>query len=592
MASALQSAHAWWKEAVVYQVYPSSFLSTGAGDTPGWGDIRGIASKLDYLKELGIDVVWTSPIFKSPQVDMGYDIADYLDVDSKYGNLADVDALIQGLKQRGMKLMMDLVVNHTSDQHEWFKQSRSSKTNKYRDWYHWQPAKHDKDGNRIPPNNWALILGEANSAWTWDEISQEYYLALFTPEQPDLNWENPDVRKAVHDVMKFWLDRGVCGFRMDVINHISKVPGYPDADIVDPTAQYHSGDKYFANGPRLHEFLQDIRKEVLSKYDTITVGEMPFVDNVNEIIQVVGQEKDELNMIFIFDIVTVDTEPGYPRMTLHDWKPDVLRKIITRWQTVMQERGGWNSLFIENHDNPRSVSRYTDDADNTREFGAKLLALMQTTLSGTLYVYQGEEIGMRNVPASWDPKEYKDVETINYWKKMNQLHPGNDEQLQLARKVITAKARDHARTPVQWTDGPNAGFCDVATEPWMRVNDDYRTINAAAQVAANEPHQLSVWQFWQRALANRKKEKDVFVYGTYELIDAHHESVIAYRRASEEKAFAVALNFSGKADQWQVQGTVKIQEWVAGTYSSESPSLDVKGTITLQPWEGILGLAA
>lgn len=266
---------AWWKESVVYQIYPASFLSTGSGNAPGWGDIRGITSKLDYLKHLGVDVVWTSPIFKSPQVDMGYDISDYKDIDPRYGTLDDVDELILELKKRDMRLMMDLVVNHTSDQHAWFLDSRSSKTSSKRDWYIWQPAKYDEQGNRQPPNNWGMILGDANSAWTWDEKTQEYYLALFTPEQPDLNWRNPELRAAVHDVLRFWLDRGASGYRMDVINLISKVEGYPDAPIGNPNAQYQPGEKHFANGPHLHEYLQEINDKVLSKYDTITVGEMP-----------------------------------------------------------------------------------------------------------------------------------------------------------------------------------------------------------------------------------------------------------------------------------------------------------------------------
>jgi oligo-1,6-glucosidase len=326
---------------------------------------------------------------------MGYDIADYRDIDPSYGTLADVDNLIAEIKKRDMKLVMDLVVNHTSNEHAWFLDSRSSKTSSKRDWYIWKPAKYDADGNRQPPNNWAQILGEANPAWTWDEETQEYYLSLFTPEQPDLNWENPAVRDAVHDVLRFWLDRGCSGFRMDVINLISKVQDYPDAEVVVKDNKYQPGDKFYANGPRLHEYLKEINRNVLSKYDTLTVGEMPFVRDENEIIRVVGAECEELNMIFSFDLVDIDNVPGDFKYT----------------------RDGWNSLFVENHDQPRSVSRYTDDSDSFREYGAKLLAMMQTTLAGTLYVYQGEEIGMRNVPASWDEKEYKDIESINFFKK-------------------------------------------------------------------------------------------------------------------------------------------------------------------------------
>lgn len=284
----------------------------------------------------------TSFIPRSPQADMGYDISDYKNIDPKYGSLEDVDDLIAGLKQRGMKLMMDLVVNHTSEEHAWFLDSRSSRNSKYRDWYIWKDAKKNDSGERQPPNNWSQILGDANSAWTWDEKTEQYYLSLFTPEQPDLNWENPEVREAVHDVLRFWLDRGASGFRMDVINLISKDQKFPDAEITNPNAKYQSGHKFFANGPRLHEFLQDINREVLSKYDSITVGEMPYVTDENEILRVVKEERKELNMIFIFEIVDIDNIPGGPRLTLHDWTVDELRNVVSKWQNVMRANGGWN----------------------------------------------------------------------------------------------------------------------------------------------------------------------------------------------------------------------------------------------------------
>ena len=332
------TTHKWWKESTVYQIYPASFQSTGSGSVSGWGDIKGITSRLDYLKELGVDIVWTSPIYKSPQVDMGYDISDYNDVDPRYGKLEDVDELIAGLKQRDMKLMMDLVVNHTSDMHQWFLESRSSKTNPKRDWYIWQPPKYDKDGNRQPPNNWFMILGEAHSAWTWDEKTQEYYLSLFTPEQVDLNWRNPEVRAAVHDILRFWLDKGVAGFRMDVINLISKVEGYPEAEVVDPDLPYQPGHKLYANGPHMHEYLREMNDKVLSKYDSITVGEMPFVDDTEEILRVVGEDRKELNMIFIFDLVDIDRDASGIRWGTTKWTVDDMRKILSKWQTVMRER--------------------------------------------------------------------------------------------------------------------------------------------------------------------------------------------------------------------------------------------------------------
>lgn len=583
----------WWKEAVVYQIYPASFLSTGSGSEPGWGDIRGITSKLDYLKHLGVDIVWTSPIYKSPQIDMGYDISDYNDIDPRFGTLGDVDKLIRELKKRDMRLMMDLVVNHTSDQHAWFLDSRSSKQASKRDWYIWQPPKYDKDGKRVPPNNWSMILGEANSAWTWDEKTQEYFLALFTPEQPDLNWRNPEVREAVHDVLRFWLDRGASGFRMDVINMISKVEGYPNADVVDPSAPYQPGQKHFANGPHLHEYLQEINEKVLSKYDTITVGEMPFVRDQEEILKVVGADRKELNMIFIFDLVDIDNVTGSFRLTLHQWTPKDIREIVTKYQRLMLERDGWNSVFIENHDNPRSVSRYTDDSDQYRALSAKLLCLMQTTLSGTLYVYQGEELGMRNLRPEVSPEEYKDIESINYWKKYNKLYPNDEGKLKEGKHVLQRKARDHARTPVQWTGGKNAGFCDEDTQPWMMVNTDYETVSAEAQRKYSSDDDLSVLQFWKRGLANRKEHKDVFVYGDFELLDeGENSSVFAYKRTShkEDEAFVTVLNFSGREVEWRVPESAKVQRWVAGNYMKVAPELGVTGSVKLRAWEGVLGM--
>ncbi|KAI9839854.1 MAG: hypothetical protein M1819_000044 [Sarea resinae] len=522
---------------------------------------------------------------------MGYDIQDYEEIDPAYGTLADVDNLIAELKKRDMKLMMDIVANHTSDQHAWFLESKKSVDNPKRDWYIWKKPKFDQDGKPQPPNNWSQILGEANSVWNYDEKTGEYYLGLFSPEQPDLNWENLEVRKAVWDVLHFWIKRGACGFRMDVINLISKVQSFPDAQVVMPDHKYQPGMKFYANGPRLHEYLREINREVLSKYDTITVGEMPWVSDENEIIKVVGSKSGELNMIFIFDLVDIDNVPGKVRFTLQEWKPKTLKQIVSRWQRVMIEKDGWNSVFVENHDNPRSVSRYTDDSDEFREKGAKLLALMQTTLSGTLYVYQGEELGMRNVPPSWAPEEYKDIEAINFWKKSTTMYPNDQKKLGEARHILQSKARDHARTPMQWDSSPNAGFCAPDAKPWMRVNDDWKTVNAKAQTEYKDPDQLSVWQFWQRGLAARKENKDVFVYGDFKLVNGDDEKVFGYTRtAATGRTFLVALNFSGDATEWEIPSAVKVKTWVAGNYTAKGPEKQTSGTIKLQPWEGLLGI--
>lgn len=526
---------------------------------------------------------------------MGYDIADYEDIDPSYGTLSDVANLIAEVKKRDMKLVMDLVVNHTSEEHAWFLDSKSSKNSAKRDWYIWKPAKYDSEGNRQPPNNWAQILGEANSAWTWDETTQEYYLSLFTPEQPDLNWENPAVREAVHNILRFWLDRGASGFRMDVINLISKVQSYPDAEVVVKGHKYQPGAAYYANGPRLHEYLKEINQKVLSKYDTITVGEMPFVRDENEIIRVVGAESKELNMIFAFDLVDIDNVPGDFKFTLHDWDARDMKKIITRLQRLMLERDGWNSIFVENHDQPRSVSRYTDDSDGWRDYGAKLLCLMQTTLAGTLYVYQGEELGMRNVPPSWNAEEYKDIESINFYKKYNEMYPNDEGKLSLARKILQRKARDNARTPVQWSSATHAGFTSPSSKPWMRVNDDYESVNADTQVSNPNPAPgvLSVHAFWKRGLDNRKKHKDVFVYGDYEVLDAEHSKVVAYKRWSADEAFVTVLNFSGETVRYEGLSGVEVKKWVAGNYDErELEGRSTQGAVELRPWEGLLGVVA
>jgi len=531
---------------------------------------------------------------------MGYDIADYKDIDSRYGTLEDVDALISELHKRDMKLVVDLVVNHTSNQHEWFLQSRSSKDNPKRDWYIWRKPKRSggEDSPPEPPNNWAQILGEANSAWTFDEKTDEYYLSLFTPEQPDLNWENPEVRAAVWDVMHFWLRRGASGFRLDVINLISKVPGYPEAEIfLDPRDhKYQPALKYFVNGPKLHDYLREMHREVLSKYDTITVGEMPGVSDEDEILRTVGANAGELRMIFIFDLVDID-KPTV-RMALKPWDLREMKAVVARWQRVMIERNGWNSVFIENHDNPRSVSRYTDDSDEYRRVGAKLLALMQTTLGGTLFVYQGEELGMRNVPKTWDiDEEYRDVETINYWNKVKKIYADDPEKLHHGRTVIEMKARDHARTPMQWDASPNAGFCDPDVKPWMRVNDDYKVVNAEAQMKGDSEtsggssgDDLTVWQFWQQSIRRRKEHAAAFVYGDFEELAPDHPNVFAYLRTSAagDEKWLVVLNYFGRQVEWYIPQHLIVEEWVCGSYGRGPVRKPLKGIVPLKPWEGVL----
>ncbi|KAF9695423.1 hypothetical protein EKO04_006695 [Ascochyta lentis] len=576
----VKSQRLWWKEALVYQIYPASFRDT---NEDGHGDVRGITNSLEYLKTLGVDVIWISPIYKSPQVDMGYDISDYKDIDPKYGTLEDVDELIAQLGQRDMKLMMDLVVNHTSDQHPWFLESRSSAGSLKRSWYIWKKGKKDKEGILHPPNNWCRTLDTTESAWEWDERTQEYYLSIFSAGQPDLNWESLDVRAAVHDVMRFWLDRGVCGFRMDVIDHISKVQSFPDAKATIAGQFYQPGDEFFANGPRLDEFLHEMRK-VLDEYDTITVGEMPFVNSEEEIIRTVGLQ-GSLNMIFLFELLNVDNQPGGSKWSYQEWTASDMARIHQHTQRLMIEKDGWNAIFCENHDSPRAISRFADDSDEWREYAAKMLCTKHTTLGGTEYIYQGEELGMRNIPADWPIAEYKDIETQKYWEAANKQYANNYRKLEYVQKLIQLKARDHTRTPMQWDASSNAGFCKEGVKPWMRINDDYPHVNVEAQL--RDPQ--SVLSYWKRCIEFRKSNKDVFVYGGFEILDSENKDVVAFLRFSAEECWITITNFSGKYLEWSGFGDVEVEEWVIGNYPLETHHDGSGRAISLKPWEGVIG---
>ncbi|KAJ7669661.1 glycoside hydrolase family 13 protein [Mycena rosella] len=528
----------WWKDAVIYQIYSISFFDSN-GD--GIGDLNGIAGKLDYLKDLGVNVLWLSPIYKSPLADMGYDISDYRDIDPRYGTLEDWDHLLAGTHTRGMKLMMDLVVNHTSDEHEWFLESKSSKTNPKRDWYIWRPPKYDAVGNRHPPNNWKAVF--QGSVWEYDSTTDEYYLHLYHKKQPDLNWENPEVRQAVWDLMKFWIDRGCDGFRMDVINLISKVDGLPDAPVTIPDDEYQDGSAFFANGPRVHEYLREMNRAVLSKNDLITVGETPFTHSAAELAKYVLPARKELDMIFQFELVDLDSPRTEARTPFihRPWKLSEFKEVVARWQRTERDAGFWNAVFIENHDQARSVSRFGNDSAEWRAISAKLLALLEVTLGGTQYVFQGEELGLKNFPRSWGIEEYKDVATQNWYHAIlekRQRESGKDDvDMSDILDGLQKKARDHGRVPMQWDASAHAGF--TTGTPWMRVNDDYKAWNAAAQLA--DPQ--SVRSFWKRALRLRKENK-VLIYGDFTLLAPQDEAVFAYIRAHGSRRALVVLNFT------------------------------------------------
>jgi oligo-1,6-glucosidase len=509
----------WWQESVVYQVYPRSFRDS---DGDGIGDLRGISEKLDYLADLGVDVVWLSPVYKSPNDDMGYDISDYRDIMDEFGTLADWEELLQGLHGRGIKLLMDLVVNHTSDEHPWFVESRKAKDNPYRDYYIWRPGHEGRE-----PNNWLSFFG--GSTWTYDELTGEYYLHLFSAKQPDLNWENPKVRAEVYEIMRWWLDKGVDGFRMDVINLLSKAPGLPDALVVRP-GRYQFGGQYFVHGPRLLEFLQEMKREILAAYDALTVGEAPGATTA-QAIELTNPQTGPLNMVFHFEHVRLDADPaeragwGWRRWDLLE-----LKQVMTRWQNDLAGKG-WNSQYLSNHDQPRQVSRFGDDG-RYRVESAKMLATFLHLLQGTPYIYQGEEIGMTNV-AFPSIEDYRDISTRNWYRQASE--EGLDRQAALA--MVHKKSRDNARTPMQWDESANAGF--TTGTPWLKVNPNYREINVARAVA--DPQ--SIYHYYRR-LIQLRKANPVIVEGRYDLILDDDPAVYAFTRTLGEERLLVILNFT------------------------------------------------
>ena len=506
----------WWKEAVIYQIYPRSFMDSN-GD--GIGDLQGIISRLDYLKYLGIDVIWLSPVYKSPNDDNGYDISDYRAIMDEFGTMEDFDALLAGAHERGIRIVMDLVVNHTSDEHKWFMESRKSKDNEYRDYYIWREGK----GAKTPPNNWGACFG--GSAWQYDEETKMYYLHLFSKKQPDLNWDNPKVREEVFDMMRWWCDKGIDGFRMDVISMISKTAQMPDGEV---NGLYGDFGPYCVHGPNVHKYLQEMNEKVLSQYDIMTVGETAGV--TTELAkQYAGEDTHELNMVFQFE--HVESDGKYGKWTDEKMPLTTLKKTLSRWQTDLYGKA-WNSLFWDNHDQPRAVSRFGDDRPQYREMSAKMLATCLHMLQGTPYVYQGEELGMTNYPFQ-TPDDFRDIESINAYREWC-------AEGQLSHEIfwpcITFKSRDNARTPVQWDDSENAGF--TTGTPWIAVNPNYKEINAKAETADSG----SVFHYYKKLIALRK-QNPVMVYGKYEPLLMESEELFAYTRTLEETKLLVVCSF-------------------------------------------------
>lgn len=550
----------WWKESVIYQIYPRSFKDSN-GD--GIGDIKGIIEKLDYLKKLGVDVIWLSPVYKSPNDDNGYDISNYQDVMDEFGTLEDWDQLLHEIHSRSMKLIMDLVVNHSSDEHAWFTESRKSKDNPYRDYYIWRPGKDGKE-----PNNWESAF--SGSAWQYDEDTDEYYLHLFSKKQPDLNWENPTLRNEVYKMMAWWLDKGIDGFRMDVINFISKVPSLPDAANPEEKA-YVGGGQYYMNGPRIHEFLQEMNKEVLSKYDIMTVGEMPGVD-AEEAKLYTEQNRGELNMVFTFEHMDLDSGPN-GKWDLKPLNLLDLKENITKWQTGLQGVG-WNSLYLNNHDQPRMVSRFGNDQEYRME-SAKMLATFLHMLQGTPYIYQGEEIGMTNVRFE-TIDEYRDIEILNMYKE--KVIDGNMDQNKVLESIYV-KGRDNARTPIQWDDTDHGGF--TSGQPWIKVNPNYKQINA--KQAIQDPN--SIYHYY-RKLIRLRKENEIIVYGEYELILAEHEQIFAYTRSYQEEKLLIVTNFSEEQVEFVMPKdyTFTLNELLISNYVLEETEAK-RTSFTLRPYE-------
>lgn len=511
----------WWKNAVVYQIYPRSFKDSN-GD--GFGDLPGVIEKLDYLKELGIDVIWLSPVFDSPQDDNGYDIRDYRKIYDGFGSNEDMGRLIDEAHSRGIRIVLDLVVNHTSDEHAWFVESRKSKDNAYSDYYIWKDPK--ADGSE--PNNWGSSF--CGSAWEYCDERNQYYLHFYSKKQPDLNWENPKVREEVYDLMKFWMEKGADGWRMDVIASISKDQNFPDYPKEDGR-KYYTG-KYHSNGPRLHEFIQEMNEKVLSKYDCMTVGEAP--GSTPEVARLfTDPDRKELNMIFTFEHMNIDRIPGSVnrKWALKPFDLRELKRVMSEWQNKLNGHG-WNALYFENHDQPRIISRWGNDT-TYRELCAKAYATVLHGMQGTPYVYQGEEIGMTNV--TFDLNEYEDIEVRNAYQELV-VNTGTIFEEDF-KKAVWNKSRDNARTPMQWDDSENAGFTDGT--PWFKLNPRYKEINVARALKDKD----SVFYYYKRLIALRHTEK-FLTDASYELILPEDTQIFAYLRKTGSTTWLVAANLS------------------------------------------------
>ncbi|WP_049349303.1 glycoside hydrolase family 13 protein [Rothia mucilaginosa] len=577
----------WWKEAVVYQVYPRSFNDAN-GD--GIGDLKGITEKLPYLAKLGINVIWLSPVFDSPNVDNGYDISDYFAIMSDFGTMEDFDEMLETAHKHGIKILMDLVANHTSDEHPWFKESRSSKDNPYRDYYIWKdPKGFDEDGNPIPPNNWASEFG--GPAWEWDEATGQFYLHIFFKEQPDLNWENEKVRENLYSMVRWWLDKGVDGFRLDAINIISKPEGFPDDPSTDFEKHTSSIPFVISNGTMVHPWMKELTRETFSRYDVMTVGETSATSPEDAKLWA-GYHTGELNMIFHFDHMGVDNDPNGSlggKWSYAPYKLTELKRILNDWQTTL-EGNAWGSLYWNNHDQPRVVSRFGNDSDEFRTLSAKQLATTLHFMQGTPYIYQGEEIGMTNVKFD-SIEDYRDGDSIRFYEDMHVDHKrlSHEEAMQ----AIYIKGRDNARTPVQWDASANGGFSPEGVTPWIAVNPNYPAINAEAVLADED----SIFYHYQQLVALRRgKLKDLMVYAAFAPVDSvqvphnEDEAVYAYTRTGgadgspANESLLVVSNFTDQEQERDFAVLSEAREAGARVELVSSNYKDDAGS-TLRPYE-------
>lgn len=552
----------WWKEGVVYQIYPRSFQDSN-GD--GVGDLRGIINRLDYIKNLGVDIIWLNPIYSSPNDDNGYDISDYRNIMAEFGDMADFEELLKGMHERGLKVVMDLVVNHCSDEHVWFQEAKQSRDNPYYDYFHWWPAE-----KGTPPRRWSYFDPEAN-AWCYNAATNSYYLHYFAIKQPDLNWENPKLRAEIYDMMHFWFKKGIDGFRMDVITFISKHDDYPEF------AEKYQGQKMidaYAQGPRLHEYLHEMNREVLQHYDIMTVAEGPGTHTDN-VLNLVDADRQELNMNYHFDHQGIGVGD---RFIVNDDFQNLVKfkQVMSEWDAALADKG-WNTVYFGNHDFPRMVTRWASDAPEHRRIASKMLSTYLLTMRGTPYYYMGDELGMSNIKFD-NIDDYKDIMTIN-WYKLTKEEGGDLQQFMDSHKLC---ARDNARTPIQWDNTQHGGF--TTGEPWLKVNPNYVEVNAAAQETDTDSE-----LHYFRTLNKVRKDNITLIYGAYQLLLPQHTQLYAYTRTLDEETILIILNFSAEPVTVNMAdlGGVNLKE--AEILLNNLSSLNMTNNdVTLAPYQAVI----